>query len=90
MKAGKLFILALVVAFSVLLMAYFDLNETNKAVSESITFEPIVQSHGSAEIDNKCLCHDRLDPVCGKNGQTYINSCYARCDQMPIVKETIC
>jgi hypothetical protein len=49
------------------------INETSKEKSElkSISVPPSVL--------RDCVCADVWMPVCGKNGKTYSNACFAKC-----------
>jgi hypothetical protein len=37
-----------------------------------------------------CVCPEMYEPVCGVNGQTYQNSCYAACDGVAIDHDGVC
>lgn len=37
-----------------------------------------------------CVCPMVIDPVCGIDGETYGNSCFARCECMPIAYKGEC
>lgn len=43
--------------------------------SGDLQLEPIAAASGG-----DCNCLDVWDPVCGSNGVTYSNACYAECD----------
>jgi hypothetical protein len=37
-----------------------------------------------------CLCPDTVDTVCGADGRTYPNACYARCAHVEVVHRGAC
>ena len=47
----------------------------------ALNFDPnATLDDGSCEYDNSCVCPEIYEPVCGANGITYSNSCFAGCD----------
>lgn len=53
--------------------------------SVEVQLEPIEVAAGG-----DCNCLDVYDPVCGSNGVTYSNACYARCDGVTDYTEGPC
>lgn len=41
-------------------------------------------------VPGECGCPEYFAPVCGENGETYGNECFAECEQMPIAYEGEC
>lgn len=56
-----------------------------EAPSGELQPEPITAASGG-----DCNCLDVWDPVCGSNGVTYSNACYAECDGVTDYTEGTC
>ncbi|MFP3941054.1 MAG: Kazal-type serine protease inhibitor domain-containing protein [Thermoanaerobaculia bacterium] len=54
--------------------------------SGDLQLEPIAAASGGDD----CNCLDVWDPVCGSNGVTYSNACYAECDGVTDYTEGTC
>ena len=37
-----------------------------------------------------CMCTEDWNPVCGENGQTYANACWAQCDDKKVISTEEC
>lgn len=53
-------------------------NEVNVR-PETKAVREVIPSHGGMPDVKKCVCIQLWMPVCGENGKTYSNSCFANC-----------
>ncbi len=64
--------------------------EVMEEVAPEMPPEENISAPTENETEEGCFCAEYWDPVCGVNGETYSNKCFAECDDVKIVYKGEC
>ena len=67
-----------------------ECEEEEKECTFTINEDSLLAAHFIEKDEEDCICLDVYEPVCGEDGETYSNECYAECAGVEVAYEGEC